>query len=173
MVAELSALRDRDRASIRSYLENNAHQLIPRGTGRVLDFGSGRQPYRDIIENIGEYEPFDRTAFPGSCAQSTTPPPEGFYDAAICTQVVQYLAEPEVELEYLRSYIRPGGLLLMTGPTNWPIVEKEDLWRFTPAGITLVLERAGWNDIVAEQREVFVAEGDARWPIGFQVRATA
>lgn len=164
------ALRDRDRASIRAYLEQHADLL----TGRVLDFGSGKQPYRDVVERVGGvYVPFDRTDFPASTAEHDEQIPVGPFDAVICNQVVQYLDNPVRVLADLRRMMTPGAYLLMTGPTNWPIVEREDLWRFTPAGITRMLDGAGWVEIEAEQREVFVAECDARWPIGFQVKARA
>ena len=101
-------LRDRDRASIHAYLLENSDLL----TGRVLDFGAGRQPYRDVIEGAGgEYVPYDRTAFPGSCAEADSPDPVGVFDAVVVTQVVQYLLAPVEEFRWMRSLVRPGGWL--------------------------------------------------------------
>lgn len=163
-------LRDRDGASIRAYLDANADLL----TGRVLDYGSGRQPYRDIVESAGgAYVPFDSPDFPASLAELREPLPRGRFDACIITQIVQYLPDPVATLTTVRNLMLIDAPLLMTGPTNWPLVERLDLWRFTPAGITLVLERAGFSEIEAEERETFAAEADRRWALGFQVKARA
>lgn len=160
-------MRERDGASIRSFLEANAADL----TGRVLDFGAGRQPYRELVS--GEYVPFDGRDFPGSLAAEDTDIIRGSFDAIICTQVLQYVPHPQDTLAALLWSLNPGGVLLMTGPTNWPIVERDDLWRFTPKGIEALLRHVGFRDWHVEARESFQAETDSRWIIGWQARAVA
>jgi hypothetical protein len=43
------SLRDLERGSIRAFLESNQDKF----GGRVLDFGSGQQPYRDVVIKAG------------------------------------------------------------------------------------------------------------------------
>jgi SAM-dependent methyltransferase len=127
-----ATIRDMERASIREYVARNASYL----RGRVLDFGAGKpgtcrqpEPYRDLVQ--GEYFPFD---------------------AVLMTQVIQYLHDPRQTLSQLEALLRGGGALVITGPTNWAEVEVTDLWRFTRAGIRLLLETAGFRVLDVQQR---------------------
>lgn len=111
--------------------------------GRVLDFGCGKQPYRFIVEGGGaKYVGFDAPGFPASVAEAETGPLDWArvtWDAILCTQVVQYVPDVAFLLETFWDALSPDGHLILTGPTNWPVVEREDLWRFTPAGISQLL----------------------------------
>ncbi len=164
-------LRDRDKQSIRAFLQANADCL----TGRVLDYGCGLRPYRDVVKDAGgDYHGYDRTHFPGSvCGVDFDPDVGGPFDAVICTQVIQYLPEPHFNLSHMHHVLRRDGVLLLTGPTNWPVVEDADLWRFTPFGVEVLLRRAGFRDIAVDPREVFAAERDERWMLGWQAKAVA
>jgi SAM-dependent methyltransferase len=138
-----ATIRDMERASIREYVARNASYL----RGRVLDFGAGKpgtcrqpEPYRDLVQ--GEYFPFDvGDDFPA-----------GPFDAVLMTQVIQYLHDPRQTLSQLEALLRGGGALVITGPTNWAEVEVTDLWRFTRAGIRLLLETAGFRVLDVQQR---------------------
>lgn len=136
-------IRDMERASIRDYVARNAGYL----RGRVLDFGAGKpgtcrqpQPYRDLVQ--GEYFPFD----------VGDDLPAGPFDAVLMTQVIQYLPDPRETLSHLLSLLRSGGALVITGPTNWAEVEGTDLWRFTRAGIRVLLEKAGFHVLDVQPR---------------------
>lgn len=102
-VAELSRL---EHESLRAFVESCAEHF----TGRVLDYGCGRQPYRDVIEEAGgEYLPYDRKAFPGGSVGDHGPSDPLYcygptytkadrernaartYNAILCTQVIEYV----------------------------------------------------------------------------------
>lgn len=136
-------IRDIERTSIREYVARNASHL----RGRVLDFGAGKpgtcrqpEPYRDLVQ--GEYFPFD----------VGDELPSGPFDAVLMTQVIQYLHDPRQTLNQIGSLLRSGGALVITGPTNWAEVEVTDLWRFTRAGIRVLLETAGFRVLDVQQR---------------------
>ena len=155
-------------------------------SGRVLDYGCGKQPYREIVEAAGgEYHGFDRVKFPASVAEWTmgsamcSLTTSG--DAILCTQVVQYLplagavqfddrpspTRTEPLEDTLRSFWLQtkgqNGHLVMTYPTNWPEVEPEDLHRFTKAGMERLLTEAGF-EIVRHERRAAVLCGLAETP---------
>lgn len=167
-------LVDLERRSIRGFLTANAQHL----TGDVLDFGCGKQPYRDIVEQAGgNYVGFDRREFPANVSQADIPDEETFefrgesYDATICTQVIQYVDPREIEDWLVSLYwsLRLGGVLLMTGPTSWPLVEHEDLARYTPAGIYALLSGYRWRQVhVARRAEVTIG---ITFTIGWQAIA--
>lgn len=138
-VEELSRIEN---ASIRAFVESCAEHF----TGRVLDYGCGRQPYRDVVEKAGgEYVPWDRKGLPGGSVENVGPveAERHGYTAILCTQVIQYVPEVEGTLANMRDAIRPGGALVLTGPTSW-IEPPGHLHNLTQAGIRRLLEQAGF-----------------------------
>lgn len=170
----MTSLRDIERASIRQFLTDHQHLL----TGKVLDYGAGKQPYRDIVESAGaEYHAYDRSSYGGSLGVNVgmaDPLREGesLWNAVICTQVLQYATDPHGLIMSIRSALPRGAHLLMTGPTNWPIVEADDLWRFTPAGVSKMLYQAGYKTWDVRERAHVDFQGE-RWCIGWQATASA
>lgn len=181
-------LRELESASIRAFVQSAADEGYL--SGRVLDYGCGRQPYRDIVEAAGgEYLPFDRVDFPASCAEQDWGDDDaeiGPLDAILCTQVIQYIEDPFALLQRMPSLLGGlrhvdlgGGCLVMTYPTNWPEVEREDLHRFTKAGMERLLTEAGFTIVRHERRAwaLMVASdvGDAneRIALGYGVIARA
>lgn len=137
------SIRLLERTSIRGYVAQKSCYL----KGRVLDYGAGKpgtchepQPYRDLV--AGEYIAFD----------IGDDLPTGEFDAALMTQVIQYLDDPLRTLMQIRSLLKAEAPLVMTGPTNWAEIEETDLWRFTKTGIRRLLEKAGFRIIDVTQR---------------------
>ncbi len=150
-----ATLREREKATIEEFVLLHADKL----SGKTLDFGCGLQPYRKIVENVGgDYHPFDRLGYPG-CTVHTSVGDDWplmqrkSWDAILCTQVLQYVIEPDKLVNQFWGALKPGGWLVLTGPTNWPEVEQEDLWRFTIRGAGYMLEAGGFEEIVVESRE--------------------
>ena len=151
-------IRQVERLSIRRFME--AHRGYLRG--RVLDFGSGTQPYRDLVD--GEYVPFEKgDRWPGGAD----------YDTVICNQVFQYLDAPQEALKLFHTCLKPGGHLVLTYPACWDEVEKTDLWRFTFQGMeNLFLRFEGWVSerrftVVEHVRRAEVAVGNFKFPLGY------
>lgn len=141
---DLQKLRDKDRESIWTFMEDS----IPYMKGRVLDFGSGDQPYRIIVENAGcEYCPYDRVDHPGSRATENV---GDFWsgmrwDTIICNQVLQYVPDVMLTLLRFKYALEFGGCLIMTYATNWPEIEYEDTTRITKGGMERMLDAAGFR----------------------------
>lgn len=167
------SLRDIERASIRAFLTDHAELF---GTRRVLDYGAGNQPYREIVEKAGgDYNAYDRSTYGGSLGVDVgldypLRPEESLWEVIICTQVLQYAVDPAALLREIRACLPSDGTLLMTGPTSWPIVEADDLWRFTPAGIGKLLYKAGYRYWGVSERAHVDFQGE-RWCIGWQAVA--
>jgi len=165
-------LRDLERESIRDFVQSAADEGYL--SGRVLDYGCGRMPYREIVEAAGgEYHGFDRAYFPANVSGEHIGLDEGPWDSILCTQVVQYVPDefdPHDHsssagvwglLDYFHSLLSPErsifhpeqpGHLVLTYPTHWPEVEAADLHRFTKAGMERLLTEAGFTIITHEQR---------------------
>ena len=161
------SLRDIEADSIRSFVQDCADQGLL--SGRVLDFGCGKMPYREIVEKAGgDYVPYDRMHFPGSTAGMDlgSDREHGPFDAILCTQVIQYHPFP---LLFLRS-LPEFDVLLLTGPTNWPVVEGDDLGRLTASGADRLLKEAGFTDVDVRYRAWVQFEHES-WPLGWQAVA--
>lgn len=175
----MSDLRELERDSIYRFVESCGDLF--RGA-RVLDYGAGAQPYKDLIESFGpkEYVPYDAPNFPASCATADTTGSawQRRFDVVVCTQVFQYLERPDVELFDIRyhrlSYERSIGdrYLVLTYPTNWPEVEEADLRRFTKSGMGRMLADVGF-EIMRHERRAEVTLGGEAFALGYGVVARA
>src|SRR5262245_27290892 len=133
-------LREAEARSIREFVQFAAEAGYIKGD--VLDFGCGKQPYRDVVESVPDttYWPYDSISFPATVADRDYGLDEFLerdsWDTILCTQVVQYLPDPVYDFfQSFLMWLAPGGSLVMTYPTNWPEVEAEDLRRITRAGM--------------------------------------
>lgn len=107
---------------------------LPSG-GRILDAGCGKQPYRAacghlryVAQDFGGYDPAERNegglhpaAFPYGpldhvCDIASIPEPDGAFDAILCTEVLEHVADPVAAIRELARLTAPGGALLLTAP---------------------------------------------------------
>lgn len=153
-------IRQIERASIRAFIEKHRGYL----KGRVLDFGAGKpatcqqpEPYRDLVQ--GAYVPIDK----GDRL------PDGPFEAALMTQVVQYLPDPVQTITWLHTVIR--SYLVLTYPCCWSDADT-DLWRYTKAAMTQIVEGAGFKILHHELRAV-VQVGNFSFPLGYGLVAQA
>ncbi len=156
-------IRAMERASIRTFMEQHKEKL----TGRVLDFGAGEQPYRDLVS--GEYIPFEGSEI--QLLESV-----GQVDAIICTQVLQYVDIPDFTLSTFTALMTDTAHLILTYATNWDEVPNDcygsscDRWRFTKLGMEDLLNRTGF-EVLEHVRRCEVRVGAFTFPIGYGVVA--
>src|SRR5579885_1060543 len=143
-------IRQIERASIRAFMEKHRELL----RGDVLDFGSGAQPYRDLVS--GDYTPHEK----GDAL------PTRSYDAIMCNQVLQSVDYPLRALLDMRSLLRPGGKILLTYECCWDFIEEVSKWRFTPSGMSDLLRQAKLSAGEHELRAV-VQLKNFRFPLGY------
>lgn len=169
-----ASLRQLEHTSIRSFLDTNAHLL----TGRVLDYGCGRQQYEPIVRRAGGvYIPYDRADYPANVSGRDVGPDEhewGDLDAILCVQVIQYLPDAPGLLGGFCDLLCGGdpGVLLLVGGVNWPEVEREERQRYTQAGIETLLGEVGFRDVEVEGRAV-IGFQDFSLSLGWGAVATA
>lgn len=113
---------------------------------RVLDYGCGAAPYRDVIEDFGgEWHGYNRAWYPGGPQVNVgdDDPLGRRWDVVLSTQMLQYVPHPDELLANFAQALYPHGWLVLTYATNWPEVEREDLHRFTRTGMEALL--GGWT----------------------------
>jgi SAM-dependent methyltransferase len=136
---------------------------------RVLDLGAGDGRLAVTLARSGHrvtaVEPFRHVpaAAPGLTVVreriENVELPQQSFDAAVLWHVLEHLAEPRAVLERVRSWLVPGGRVLVGAPNlgslqarvgreRWFHLDPQrHLVHFTPAGLVTVLERAGFSDV--------------------------
>lgn len=128
---------------IEEFLKENSQYI----TGRCLEFGDAR--YESFFPAVTKYDvvsiqPGPNVTFVCDIHKPDIIPPET-YDSIICTQVFEHLAHPETAAKAMFKILRPGGALLLTAPfINIIHYVPTDFRRFTPDGLKLILEDAGF-----------------------------
>lgn len=82
-----------------------------------------------------------------------SPPAEwtGRFSGVLCSEVLEHVARPWLALPKLREIMQPGGWLVVTTLTSFPIHGfPDDFYRYTPSGLKLLLEDAGFKNVVTE-----------------------
>lgn len=74
---------------------------------------------------------------------------EDRFDVLICEQVLEHVIDPFLATENLFELTRPGGHAVVSTPFlikqhELPLFAMFDYWRFTPRGLKVMLERAGF-----------------------------
>jgi SAM-dependent methyltransferase len=124
----------------------------PALTGRVLDYGCGNKPHAASLPNAATLVGVDIEQSSESRVDVLIEPGErlpfgeGWFDAALCTEVLEHVEDPWRLLEEIGRVVRPGGKLIVSAPFVWPLHEEpRDFMRFSPHGLTYLLERAGFE----------------------------
>ncbi len=124
----------------------------------VLDLGGRIQPYRPLLEERSEqYIAVDVTAsalVDVVARGEALPLRDGQVDVVICTQVLEYMHDPQLAVEEMYRVLKPGGTLLLTVPAIFPRDADHDCWRFMPESLRYLLRRFSKVEIEAEGSSV-------------------
>jgi SAM-dependent methyltransferase len=167
----LRSRRARMMAKVRRFFDLQAGSLwtdlspilrVARGT--VVDVGCGAQPYRDILPAGARYVGLDTEraledfgySVPDVLAigdDGRWPVSDGEADLVLATETLEHVPDPDDFLAQASRILRPGGQLLLTVPfaARWHYIP-HDYWRFTPSSLKMLLERAGFRDIIVYGR---------------------
>jgi SAM-dependent methyltransferase len=165
-----SSARNRVENWMRRFLDLQAGSLwrdlsieLARAPGVVLDVGCGAQVYRCLLpaqsvylgidtsdaESRFGYKMPDTHYFDGAGWGVEA----GAFDTVLCTEVLEHVQDPAAFLDQAHACLRPEGRLILTVPfaARWHFIP-HDYWRFTPAGLALLLNRAGFSDVHVKAR---------------------
>jgi SAM-dependent methyltransferase len=145
-----------ERMSIFEFVARQARALPP--GARVIDIGAGDAPYGELFA-AQQYLTLDHDQTPHAGnvdiigSADSIPTEDAVFDAVLCTQVLEHVAEPLAALSEFRRVLVPGGRLIATVPFAWEEHElPHDYFRYTKAGIEHLLERAGFVDLDVSPR---------------------
>lgn len=150
---------------IRRGLYRGIRAHAPRLTGRMMDFGCGEKPYRDLF-NVDAYIGVDiKTSGHGSEGSEVDvfydgrhiPFPDQHFDAVLASEVLEHVFEPDEILTEIRRVMVPGGRILITLPFVWDEHEVPyDYGRYTSYGLPHLLEKNGFRVIQLDKSTNYV-----------------
>jgi SAM-dependent methyltransferase len=146
----------------------------------VLDVGGRIQPYRPLLEGrLRHYVAVDlrRTPLVNVVARGEhLPIASSQFDLVICTQVLEYVADPRAAVAEFFRVLKPGGHLMLSVPSLCPRDAGEECWRFLPAIVRELLRGfneaevvpeggsvTGWFRTINAGLNIFVRYRLARW----------
>lgn len=129
-------------------------EALPGQELQVVDIGGRIQPYRPLLkQRVTTYVAVDLAITPlvdvVALGESLPLPPNQF-DLAFCTQVLQYVPEPADVISEIFRLLKPGGHLLLSVPSAYPIDTGEECWRILPGGLRHLLRAFSTVRIEAE-----------------------
>lgn len=131
---------------------------IPQASLRVVDVGGRLQPYRTLLgKRVESYVAVDiqKTPLVSVMAHGEMLPLRtDSFDVAICTQVLQWVAEPRRMLGEIHRVLKAGGYLLLSASAAEPLTTELDYWRFTPASLSWLLRDFSKVEIAPEGNSV-------------------
>jgi SAM-dependent methyltransferase len=113
--------------------------------GLVLNVGSGldMRPFGRRVVRLDRYAPAPTVR---ADVSSALPFRDGSFDAAVCTEVLEHVADPRGVLHELARVVRPGGRVVVTVPFVFHYHEDpRDYRRYTPVGLGAALDEAGFD----------------------------
>jgi SAM-dependent methyltransferase len=130
---------------------------LPSAQIDVLDVGGRLQPYRALIaDRVRQYIAVDlrRTPLVDVLARAEQlPVVSDRFDLVICTQMLEYVAQPRSVVDEIYRVLKPGGKFLLSVPSAAPDAGEES-WRMLPTGLRSILSGFQKVEVVAEGSSV-------------------
>lgn len=144
---EHSSVRD-SITSVKEFLKN-----------KVLDLGSGEQPYAPIVKaRTAQYFCIDVTISdskkPDVRGDSLSLPfKDDSIDTILCTQVLEHVRKPFDLFQQVSRVLKEDGYLILTAPQAWPLHEEPyDFFRYTKYGLAELAESNNLKVVKLEER---------------------
>ena len=145
---------DRHSRDLADFMREAAAAVPP---GRlVVDVGAGEGPYRDLYAHA-RYLGVDSAQGDPEWNYSqvdvigdllSMPFDDSVADAAICTQVLEHVRDPERLLKEIHRILKPGASVFLTAPQGWAEHQQpHDYFRFTSFALRMLFERAGFDEV--------------------------
>jgi SAM-dependent methyltransferase len=163
--------RARLMAAVRRFFDLQAGTLwtdlkpaLSAASGTVVDVGCGAQPYRGLLSADTRYVGLDTESADENFGYDVPdvlpigsdgrwPLDDGSADLVLATETLEHVPDPPAFLAEARRVLPPGGRVIITVPfaARWHYIP-HDYWRFTPSSLRMLLQRAGFDDVVVNGR---------------------
>jgi SAM-dependent methyltransferase len=133
---------------------------LPKLTGKLLDIGCGKMPYKNYIlenSNVHKYIGLDienALAYDSEIKPDFTwnginmPFENNSFECAFGTEVLEHCPDPEIVLKEVLRVLKQDGVFFFTVPFLWNLHEvPHDEYRYTPFSLERHLNNVGFKDI--------------------------
>jgi len=169
--APVTGIRGRFGAAVRRFFDPQAGSIwrdltgpLSQARGTVVDVGCGAQPYRRLLPDTTEYIGLDTERAQEDFGYSMPdvlpigedgrwPLADAKADVVLATETLEHVVDPAAFLAEARRCLRPSGRIMLTVPfaARWHYIP-HDYWRFTPASLRMLLEGAGFAEVIVHAR---------------------
>lgn len=116
----------------------------------VADLGCGWMPYKEWFLGEGRtYIPLDVTGYPDPrfriIGPGKLPLQSASVDVLICWQVLEHVSDMASFFSEIRRVLKSGGQAFFTTHGLFRIHDREDFWRWTPAGLQMLFANQGFT----------------------------
>jgi len=135
--------------------------------GKMIDFGCGLKPYRELFTYVDEYVGVDIENEAHSHEKEkidvfydgkSIPFPDAYFDSLFSSEVFEHVFNLEEILSELNRVLKKDSLVLITVPFVWDEHEIPfDFGRYSSYGIRHLLEKAGFEVMAVEKNGNAVA----------------
>lgn len=145
---------------IRNSILKAIKEASPFLSGKLLDVGCGRMPYKKYLFDHTRIESYtgldiENALFYGLDIRpditwdgKVIPMNDACYDCVMATEVLEHCPEPKITLMEINRVLKPGGVFFFTVPFLWNLHEvPHDEFRYTPFAIERILKETGFNDV--------------------------
>ncbi|HWI91014.1 MAG TPA: class I SAM-dependent methyltransferase [Flavisolibacter sp.] len=149
------------RSQLLKSVQEQAHHL----KGRLLDFGCGSKPYKNLLEVdeyigvdfVNEGHPHDNEQIDVYYDGKTIPFPDNSFDSILSSEVFEHVFNlPEI-LKELERVLKPGGKILITCPFVWKEHElPHDYARYTLFALEDMLQKNNFTIRVINKSGNFI-----------------
>ena len=148
-----------DRYCIRTSILQALRGSLKFFTGKLLDYGCGKMPYRKyILDNSGVTEyiglDLDVALDYGDVKPDVTwqgdkiPFPDNTFDTIFATEVFEHIHNLEDALSEIYRVLKKGGVIFFTVPYIWVLHEvPNDEYRYTPFALKKIFKKANFDEI--------------------------
>jgi len=125
----------------------------PYFSGKVLDVGCGKKPYRVFLSG-SKVQKWIGLDLPTSESGKTEADVYGsaldipfrteIFETVFCSQVLEHVTDPARIMKEIARVLKVGGHLVLTAPQTWCLHEEpNDFFRFTKYGLSFLAENNG------------------------------
>jgi SAM-dependent methyltransferase len=134
--------------------------------GKLMDFGSGRKPYKDLFRKVTEYVGVDYEGEGHSHHNESVdvfydgrkiPFEDDTFDSVFSSEVFEHIFNLEEILPEIKRVMKPGAHLLATCPFVWNLHEiPVDYARYTGFALKHLFEKNGFEVVEIEKKGNYI-----------------